>query len=182
MFRRISQLLIALAFLPVVALPFPAAADNGLTSKVIAPDFVIAGRTYGEWTAAWWQWAPSIPVSSHPLFDKGSCTTGQTGEVFFLGGKFCSTGDSSCNASTANRSMHCAAQEKSFLSNREFSGFTPSAGYDQSIFVRPSRASSTEPQNLRSTSMGSPSKTCARSGYNLPCSTSLSPMTICSRR
>ncbi len=54
MFRRISQLLVAFAFLPVVALPFPAAADNGLTSKIIAPDTVIAGRTYGEWTAAWW--------------------------------------------------------------------------------------------------------------------------------
>ena len=104
MFRRISQLLVALAFLPVVALPFPAAADNGLTSKVITPDFVIAGRTYGEWTAAWWQWTLSIPVSSHPLFDKGNCTTGQTGQVFFLGGKFCSTGDPTCNASTANRS------------------------------------------------------------------------------
>jgi len=72
-------LLVALAFLPVVALPFPAAADNGLTSKVIAPDFVIAGRTYGEWSAAWWQWATSIPVSSNPLFDKGDGNTGQTG-------------------------------------------------------------------------------------------------------
>jgi hypothetical protein len=103
MFRRISQLLVAFAFLSVVTLPFPAAADNGLTSKVIAPDFVIAGRTYGEWTAAWWQWATSIPVASHPLFDKGDCTVGQTGQVFFLGGKFCSTGDTSCNASTAKR-------------------------------------------------------------------------------
>jgi hypothetical protein len=93
----------AFAFLSVVALPFPAAADNGLTSTVIAPDFVIAGRTYGEWTAAWWQWALSISVSSHPLFDKGDCTVGQTGQVFFLGGKFCSTGDTSCNASTAKR-------------------------------------------------------------------------------
>jgi hypothetical protein len=84
-----------------VALPFPAAADNGLTSKVIAPDFVIAGRTYGEWSAAWWQWATSIPVSSNPLFDNGDCTTGQTGQVFFLGGKFCS--GSSCSSLTATR-------------------------------------------------------------------------------
>jgi len=104
MFRRMSQLLVAFAFLPVVSLPFPAAADNGLTSKIIAPDTVIAGRTYGEWTAAWWQWATSIPVASHPLFDKGDCTVGQTGQVFFLGGKFCTSGDTSCNASSANRS------------------------------------------------------------------------------
>jgi hypothetical protein len=74
-----------------------------LTSKVNAPDAVIAGRTYGEWSAAWWQWALSIKASTHPLFDKGDCGTEQTGQVFFLGGKFCRTGDTTCNASIANR-------------------------------------------------------------------------------
>jgi hypothetical protein len=64
---------------------------------------VIAGRTYGEWSAAWWQWSLSIPASSHPLFDKGDCNTGQTGQVFFLGGKACTTGDTTCNASVAKR-------------------------------------------------------------------------------
>lgn len=39
----------------------------------------------------------------HPLFDKGDCGTEQTGQVFFLGGKFCATGDTTCNASIANR-------------------------------------------------------------------------------
>lgn len=98
-----SQMLVATAFLSIAGLPSVTVADNGLMSQIIAPDFVIAGRTYGEWSAAWWQWALSIPASSHPLFDKGDCTTGQSGQVFFLGGKFCVLGDKSCNASLAKR-------------------------------------------------------------------------------
>jgi hypothetical protein len=101
--RRISRALASAMLLSVAVLPSAAPADNGLTSKIITPDFVIAGRTYGEWSAAWWQWALSIPASSHPLFDKGDCTTGQSGQVFFLGGKFCVLGDKSCNASLAKR-------------------------------------------------------------------------------
>ncbi len=101
--RRISQALVTATLLTIAGISSAKATDNGLTSQVIAPDAVIAGRTYGEWSAAWWQWALSISVSSNPLFDKGDCNTGQTGQVFFLGGKFCITGDTSCNASTAKR-------------------------------------------------------------------------------
>lgn len=58
-------------------------------AKVFPPDSVIHGRTYGDWSAAWWQWALSIPVATHPLFDNGDCSVGQSGPVWFLGGKFC---------------------------------------------------------------------------------------------
>jgi hypothetical protein len=98
-----SRALATASFMFFAALPIAALAEDGLTSKVIAPDVVIAGRTYGEWSAAWWQWALSIKASAHPLFDKGNCGTEQTGQVFFLGGKFCTTGDTTCNASVANR-------------------------------------------------------------------------------
>jgi hypothetical protein len=101
--RRISQTLVAASFLPFALLPSIAVADNDLISQAISPNAVIAGRTYGEWSAAWWQWSLSIPASSHPLFDKGDCNTGQTGQVFFLGGKACTTGDTTCNASVAKR-------------------------------------------------------------------------------
>jgi hypothetical protein len=97
--RRISQTLVAASFLPFALLPSIAMADDDLISQIS----VIAGRTYGEWSAAWWQWSLSIPASSHPLFDKGDCNTDQTGQVFFLGGKACSTGDTTCNASVAKR-------------------------------------------------------------------------------
>jgi hypothetical protein len=49
---------------------------------------VAFGRTYSDWAAAWQQWAQSISVSVHPLFDNGDCNTQQSGPVFFLGGSF----------------------------------------------------------------------------------------------
>ena len=55
---------------------------------VIDRDSVAYGRTYGDWSAAWWQWAFSIPVAHHPLFDNDLCSVGQSGPVWFLGGKF----------------------------------------------------------------------------------------------
>jgi hypothetical protein len=57
--------------------------------QVFDRDSVVYGRTYGEWTAAWNQWADSIPSANHPLFDTADISTGQTGPVWFLGGKFC---------------------------------------------------------------------------------------------
>ncbi len=51
------------------------------------------GKTYGEWSAAWWKWALEIPATDHPLFDSADCSTGQTGHVWFLGGAFCASGD-----------------------------------------------------------------------------------------
>lgn len=61
-------------------------------------DSVAYGRTYSEWSAAWWQWAFSIPVASHPLFDNADCSVGQSGPVWFLGGKFCQAG-ANCSGS-----------------------------------------------------------------------------------
>ncbi len=84
-------------------------ADSQGGSNVISRDSVVYGRTYGEWSAAWWQWAFSIPVASHPLFDNGDCSVGQSGPVWFLGGKFCSTFNPSCNPSAAKRSCNLPA-------------------------------------------------------------------------
>ena len=85
MARQISQALVTAALMTAAAFSSTAAiADR--SSPVIDPTNVIAGRTYADWSAAWWQWVASIPPSSNPLFDNGDCTTGQTGQVFFLGG------------------------------------------------------------------------------------------------
>lgn len=46
------------------------------------------GKTYGQWSAAWWQWATSLPADHHPLFDTADLSTGQSGHVWFLGGTF----------------------------------------------------------------------------------------------
>jgi hypothetical protein len=77
-------------------------AEEHAGPQVITPDYVAFGRTYGEWSAAWNQWADSIPASSHPLFDTADCSTGQSGPVWFLGGKFCAIG-ATCSYIGVNR-------------------------------------------------------------------------------
>jgi len=86
---------ILLVSLGLAALFFAAGAqaDNRQEPKVFDRDSVVYGRSYGEWSAAWWQWAYSIPVAHHPLFDKGDCSVGQSGPVWFLGGSFVSSSD-----------------------------------------------------------------------------------------
>ncbi|MGZ8137169.1 MAG: hypothetical protein ACXW1W_10530 [Methylococcaceae bacterium] len=48
----------------------------------------IHGKTYGEWSAKWWQWLRSIPAQSNPLLGSGlvDCSIGQSGPVVFLAG------------------------------------------------------------------------------------------------
>lgn len=83
----------------------PVFADNGSCSSNLAfpVDSVVHGRTYSEWSAAWWQWALSISTDSHPLFDTADCSKGQSGPVWFLGGKFCMTGGA-CSTTDVVRS------------------------------------------------------------------------------
>jgi hypothetical protein len=58
--------------------------------KVAAPHSKPHGLTYGQWHARWWQWAYSLPVDNHPLFETGDASAGQKGHVWFLGGSFVS--------------------------------------------------------------------------------------------
>lgn len=65
-----------------------AAAGGGATAGVHPPGSNPYGRSYGDWTAAWWRWAFSLPMDGHPLFDTADCNAGQAGPVWFLGGAF----------------------------------------------------------------------------------------------
>lgn len=61
----------------------------GLPAKVTAPTATIAGATFSEWSARWWQWAIAQPFNDqHPLKDEigGQAYRGQSGSVWFLGG------------------------------------------------------------------------------------------------
>ncbi|GKT10766.1 hypothetical protein [Desulforhabdus sp. TSK] len=61
-------------------------------------DSTPAGRTYGQWAAAWWQWALGVPDNKHkaesglqrviPLKDPDgrACSEHQIGDVWFLAG------------------------------------------------------------------------------------------------
>lgn len=82
--------------------PTPKNTPN-IYDRVFDRDTVPYGRTYGEWDAAWQQWAYSIPVENHPLFDKGDCSVGQSGPVWFLGGKFCGNNET-CDLASVIRS------------------------------------------------------------------------------
>ena len=131
------------------------AVPSALAQLVIAPDTVAYGRTYSEWSAAWEQWSYSIPASQHPLFDNGDCSVGQSGPVWFLGGKFCYNGgtcsythvvrscrvpvgkalyvaifngeDSALEESVAENPGNESAQQIGFMRSYEDAGMSPSA-------------------------------------------------------
>jgi hypothetical protein len=58
----------------------------------------VYGKTYGEWSAAWWQWAGSIPSDTNPIGDTTGefCDLGQSGPVWFLAGTFGGTAERTC--------------------------------------------------------------------------------------
>lgn len=92
--RMISQTKISLAtvalVIAIIFSPQAAFAKDGI--GVIPPNAQIQGKSYGDWGAAWWQWAFSLPVDQSPLFDEnGSCVhgaNGQSGKVWYLAGVF----------------------------------------------------------------------------------------------
>jgi len=53
-------------------------------------DSIAYGRSYSEWSAAYWQWLLSQPVDGHPGTDTPDfdVTDGQSGRVWFLTGPF----------------------------------------------------------------------------------------------
>jgi hypothetical protein len=61
---------------------------------VVPPQLTPLGNSYADWSASWWQWALSLPLAGHPLFDEtgAQCGAGQSGPVWFLGGVFNVTG------------------------------------------------------------------------------------------
>ena len=72
-----------LAVLMVVASAFSLAMSSPLSAATGAK---ILGKTYGEWSADWWQWQEA----NYPGFEFGEglvdCSLGQSGRVWFLGG------------------------------------------------------------------------------------------------
>jgi hypothetical protein len=83
----IVALVIALVALAVMA-PTAGAQTRGTNPGVIPPQASPGGMTYGEWGAAWWQWAMAIPKADNPLNDPTGdlVANGQKGHVWFLCG------------------------------------------------------------------------------------------------
>ncbi len=78
-----SYRILRLAVLMVVASAFSFAMSSPLSADTGAK---IHGKTYGQWSAAWFQWQEA----NYPDFDFGDglvdCSLGQSGRVWFLGG------------------------------------------------------------------------------------------------
>jgi hypothetical protein len=82
------------------------------TPQVLSPDTKHFGKTYGGWSATWWQWALAIPVHSppfstrinHPLVDLtgAKCGVGQSGPVWYLGGAFFQAGQPAASTIVRN--------------------------------------------------------------------------------
>jgi len=76
-------------------------ADKGgvRTPNVFPPGSAPYGKQYSEWSAAWWQWAYSIPADQNPVADSTGefSDVGQRGPVFFLAGNFGGVTVRECN-------------------------------------------------------------------------------------
>ncbi|MBN3786746.1 hypothetical protein [Burkholderia sp. Ac-20353] len=81
---------VALAIALLCANPIPHA--QAFDNRIYAPNELILGMTYGDWTAAWWQFYFQIPNvnNSHPFVATAdnTCNNGNqpAGPVFFLTG------------------------------------------------------------------------------------------------
>ena len=64
----------------------------------------ILGKTYGEWTVKWWQWALSIPSSKNPVMDETGnySSIDQPENVYFLAGVFAEEENIKCTIRKCN--------------------------------------------------------------------------------
>lgn len=76
----------ALFALCLAAASGPAFAAPPAPSPVLPLTAQVEGKGYAHWSAAWWQWALSVPVEPYLDRDGRFCELGQAGPVWFLAG------------------------------------------------------------------------------------------------
>lgn len=87
--RGINRLRVGLGVMVLVlGTVAPALAGQGNVGNpgIAPPQSYFRGQSYAEWSAAYFEWAYSLPVDRHPLFDTAPCSEGQTGSVWFIDG------------------------------------------------------------------------------------------------
>ena len=105
-FRRVPVQAAALAALLTVTLASAALAPSSAGAKVLPPGSHPYGQTYAQWSARWWQWNLSLPLTSpgatcspnHPSIDS-TCfdvTEGQQDPVWFLSSPLPGTFERTC--------------------------------------------------------------------------------------
>jgi hypothetical protein len=84
-----GQYQVALADSPNSNVVYLSPSAGNSNPGILPPHSKVHGKSYGEWSAAWWQWAYSLPVDQNPFFDETGCANGangQSGSVWFLTG------------------------------------------------------------------------------------------------
>ena len=82
-----ARLSLLLAFI-MLLLHWAPRARGQTTNGVFLPNSTPYGMSYAQWSAGWWQWNFSLPTTNSPIQDTAAISTGQTGQVWFLGGTF----------------------------------------------------------------------------------------------
>ena len=87
--RRIVTIIAAVAILLMSASLTLVYAGNG-DPGVVPPQSIVYGKSYADWSIAWFKWALSIPYSNNPIFDTtgANCGVGQSGPMWFLAGAY----------------------------------------------------------------------------------------------
>lgn len=86
--RHLSLLVVVLLALLLFA---PVAAADNPNPRVLPPRSHYGGKSYREWSIAWWQWAWAQPVATNALLQSGAvdCAAGRRNKhVWFLAGTF----------------------------------------------------------------------------------------------
>ena len=90
LFTRVHLGLPAVALLVCAMLlaAVPVSASGNPNPGILPPNAQSFGTSYGEWAAAWWNWALSGPKGSNVLEDTtgANCGLNQAGPVWFLAG------------------------------------------------------------------------------------------------
>ena len=84
---------VAAVLLAALLVAVPPAVLGQITNGVYVSGSSPYGRTYAQWSAAWWQWNFSLPTTNSPIHDTAPLSTGQTGSVWCVGGTFGGSGD-----------------------------------------------------------------------------------------
>ena len=83
----------------ILAMAANLALAGNTNPKVLPPNSAPYGKTYGEWGAAWWQWAVSFPYEVNPVYNDPTgafAGLGQSGPVWFLAGTSDATAVRTC--------------------------------------------------------------------------------------
>jgi len=125
-YPRLLTAALGVALATALALPTAGAAAN-----ILPPNSTAFGKSYGGWSAAWWQYVLAQPASSSPLVDPtgAGCGTGQSGRVFFL------VGTSSSGTATRDGCTVPAGKALFFPLVNAFDVHTPGDGLDTPLLV-----------------------------------------------